>query len=56
MALTSVPTSIPLTRSDSTLAKLRIKSIKDLSKWKFARWAEALSAAAEFENDEQGSR
>lgn len=42
--------------TDTTLEKLRIKSVKDLSKWKFARWAEALVIAAEFENEDSGSR
>ncbi|KIZ01039.1 hypothetical protein MNEG_6924 [Monoraphidium neglectum] len=42
--------------SDTTLAQLRIKTIKDLAQWKFARWAEALTIAAEFENPEGGSR
>ncbi|GBF95361.1 hypothetical protein Rsub_07789 [Raphidocelis subcapitata] len=40
----------------SVLQGLAPWSIKDLSKWKFARWAEALVVAAEFENDEGGSR
>lgn len=43
-------------RTDDTLQKLRIKSIGDLAKFKYARWAEALAIAAEFENKEGGSR
>lgn len=42
--------------TDTTLAALKIKTIKDLAKWKFARWAEALAIAAEFENPDGGSR
>lgn len=36
--------------TDTTLAQLRIKTIKDLAVWKYCRWAEALVMASEFEN------
>lgn len=35
--------------TDTTLSALRINTIKDLAVWKYARWAEALVDAAEFE-------
>lgn len=36
-------------RADSVLADLRVKTIGDLAAWKYAVWAEALVAAAEWE-------
>ncbi len=42
-------------RTDTTLAKFKVKTIRDLATFKFARWAEALVAAAEFENKKGGS-
>lgn len=36
-------------RADAVLADLRVKTIGDLAAWKFAVWAEALVAAAEWE-------
>lgn len=42
----------PCNRSDATLKELRVKSIGDLAKWKYAQWAEALVAAADYEADD----
>ena len=38
------------------LAALKIKSVGDLAKWKYAVWADALVAMAAAENAEGGSR
>ena len=43
-------------RSDTVLAALKIKSVGDLAKWKYAVWADALVAMAAAENAEGGSR
>jgi len=37
------------------LAALKIKSIKDLANWKFARWSEALAVLAAYENADHSS-
>lgn len=41
---------------DDALKKLRVKTIKDLAKWKFALWAEAIHTLAAYEREDGGSR
>ena len=41
--------------TDSTLAKLRVKTVGDLAKWKFVLWAQALVELAQFESPDHSS-
>ncbi|KAI8463174.1 MAG: hypothetical protein J3K34DRAFT_444916 [Monoraphidium minutum] len=41
--------------TEAAFSQLRIHTIADLASWKYARWAEALVEAAEFENETGGS-
>jgi hypothetical protein len=43
-------------RTDGALQQLRIKSVADLAKWKYAGWADALVTLAEYEREDMGSR
>ena len=43
-------------KAGESLAKLGLKTISDLADYKFCRWAEAIVAAAEFENADFSSR
>jgi hypothetical protein len=43
-------------RTDGALQKLRIASVGDLAKWKYAGWADALVTLAEFEREDMSSR
>lgn len=43
-------------RTDTALKALRIKTVEDISKYKYCVWAEALVALAEYENADFGSR
>lgn len=43
-------------RTDGALAKLKIKSVGDLAKWKYASWADALVTLAEYEREDMSSR
>lgn len=43
-------------RTDGALAELGIKSVSDLAKWKYAKWAQALAVLAAYERAEGGSR
>ncbi|WIA18329.1 hypothetical protein OEZ85_009794 [Tetradesmus obliquus] len=42
--------------TDGALAKLKIKSVGDLAKWKYASWADALVTLAEYEREDMSSR
>jgi hypothetical protein len=43
-------------RTDGALQQLKIKSVGDLAKWKYAAWADALVTLAEYEREDGGSR
>jgi hypothetical protein len=43
-------------RTDGALSELGIKSVSDLAKWKYAKWAQALTVLAAYERVEGGSR
>jgi hypothetical protein len=43
-------------RTDGALQQLKIKSVNDLAKWKYAGWADALVTLAEYEREDMSSR
>lgn len=51
-----VSAHLALHRTDGALQDLGIKSVSDLAKWKYAKWAHALTVLAAYERVEGGSR